>query len=262
MPASAKQRAMAIARGLGVLPLFERARFLSASARAAAGNRAYMRDHPDFVPPPLWWMHDMYSHASYDLYMRTGQETADAIASRIDTHVGVERPRVADWGCGLGRVIRHLSPRYRLHGFDYNPAAIEWCRAHIPGPDFSVNGLRPPLSAPDGAFDALYALSVFTHLSAEGHTAWFTEISRLLGPGGIFLGAFHSHPRDDQLLGQEQLQFEAGDLVVREGVAEGRRTYTAYHPEPFLRSSLQRWFDIVEGPTAFFGQGLIVARRR
>ncbi len=253
---------MAVARALGVLPLFERARFLSASAKAAADNRTYMREHPEFVPPPLWWMHDMYSHASYELYVRTGRETAASIASRIDGNLELDSPRVADWGCGLGRVIRHLPARYQRHGFDYNTAAIEWCRKHVQGPQFSVNGLRPPLPAPDASFDALFALSVFTHLSAEGHTAWFAEIARVLAPGGLFLGAFHVRPSEDQLLVAERARFEEGELVVRSGVAEGGRTYTAYHSEPYLRKALQSLFEIIEGPTPFFGQELIVARRR
>jgi SAM-dependent methyltransferase len=262
MPASTKQRAMALARGLGVLPLLERAKFLSASAKAASSNRTYLRDHPDFVPPPLWWMHDMYSHASYELYMSSGRETAAGIASRIEAHFGFDQPRVADWGCGLGRVIRHLPARYRRYGFDYNTAAIEWCREHVEGPEFSVNGLRPPLPAESNGFEALYALSVFTHLSAEGHEKWLAEIARVLAPGGLFLGAFHASPREDQLLSSERARFEAGELVVRSGVAEGGRTFTAYHPEPYLRSALQPWFDIVEGPIPFFGQDLIIGRRR
>jgi SAM-dependent methyltransferase len=262
MPASTKQKAMAFARSFGVLPLFERARFLSASAKASRSNRAYLRAHPEFAPPPLWWMHDMYSHVSYELYVQSGQATAEAIGSWIDVHLQVAQPRVADWGCGLGRVIRHLPARYRRHGFDYNRAAIAWCRNHVPGCDFSPNDLRPPLPAQAESFDALYALSVFTHLSAEGHAAWFAEIARVLAPGGVFLGAFHTHPSEDQLLASEQALFDAGELVVRSGVAEGGRTYTAYHPERYLRGALQSYFDILEGPAPFFGQGLIVARRR
>ncbi len=253
---------MALARRLGVLPLFERARFLSVAARTSKANRAWLRGHPDFTPPPLWWMHDMYSHASYELYTKTGRDTAAGIANRIDAHLSMEQPRVIDWGCDLGRVIRHLPTRYHRHGFDYNKAAIAWCQKNLKDMSFAVNGPRPPLPAEPASFDALYALSVFTHLSAERHTTWFAEIARVLAPGGIFLGAFHTTVRADQLLPAEQEQFDAGNLVVRSGVAEGGRTFTAYHPEAYLRATLAPHFDILEGPMPFFGQGLIVARRR
>lgn len=194
--------------------------------------------------------------------MTTGRDTASVIAERIDRFTGLESPRVADWGCGLARVSRHLPDRYQVRGFDYNAKAIAWCQRHIPGRQFFVNGPRPPLPAETASFDALFALSVFTHLSPDGHAAWFSEIARVLTPGGIFLGAFHTTPAADQLLADEHERFLKGELVVRGGVHEGGRTYTAYHPMAFLRSALAPDFDILEGPTSFFGQGLVVARRR
>lgn len=262
MQASRKQHAVAIARRLGLLPVLERAKYMAAARRASASNKAFLRANPDFTPPPLWWMHDMYAHASFEQYMTTGRDTAAGIASRIDTYTKLESPRVADWGCGLARVTRHLPSHYRRYGFDYNADAIAWCKANIKGPEFAVNGLRPPLPAGDGSFDALFALSVFTHLSPEGHTTWFAEIARVLSPGGIFLGAFHADPSDEQLLAEEREKFAKGELVTRGGVHEGGRTFVAYHPESYLRTALAPWFDILEGPTPFFGQGLVVARRR
>ncbi|MBB5517557.1 class I SAM-dependent methyltransferase [Amphiplicatus metriothermophilus] len=259
---AAKQRLVALARGLGVLPVLEAARFLRAAALSACENRAYLKAHPGFAPPPLWWMHDMYSHASYARYMASGKATAVQIVRRIDAHCPAPRPRVADWGCGLGRVIRHLPERYDRTGFDYNRAAIDWCKAHIRGATFRRNAAAPPLPAEDGAFDALYALSVFTHLSEAGHRAWIAEVARVLAPGGIFLGAFHMTPRAGQLLPGERARFEAGELVVRGRVKEGRRIFTAIHPERYLRERLLAGFDILEGPTPFFDQTLFVARKR
>jgi SAM-dependent methyltransferase len=258
----AKQRLVALARGARILPLLERAKFLTAVIASSHENRAFLDAHPNFKPPPLWWMHDMYSHVSYTLYMRTGAETAAAIAARIDKHVHVSAPRVADWGCGLARVIRHLPDRYALTGFDYNQAAIDWCRENIARVDFRRNGLLPPLPAEPSSFDALYALSVFTHLSEAAHDAWIVEIERVLAPGGVFLGAFHGAPRQGQLLPAEKTRFDGDELVVRGGVAEGGRTFTAFHADGYVRGKHLRKFHILEGPTPFFGQSLYVARRQ
>lgn len=261
--ATRKQQLVAAARRAGVLPLLERAKFLAAVAASSRENRAFLKSHPDFAAPPLWWMHDMYSHASYALYVKSGVETAAELAALIDRRARpAERLRVADWGCGLARVIRHLPPRYALTGFDYNARAIDWCKEHIAGAEFRRNGLTPPLPAEAGAFDALYALSVFTHLSEEGHAVWIAEIERVLAPGGIFLGAFHGAPPEGQLLAAERARFEAGELVIRGGVAEGGRTFTAFHPDGYVRARLLRNFDILEGPAPFFGQSLYIARRR
>lgn len=203
----------------------------------------------------------MYSHASYRLYDQTGADTAKSLAALIASSIAARGPSVADWGCGMGRVLRHLPDTYQLTGFDYNKAAINWCARSIPRARFFANDLMPPLPAEAEAFDAVYALSVFTHLSARGHEAWIAEIERVLRPGGVFIGAFHMRPAEGQLLPDERRLFDSGALVTREGVAEGGRTFTTFHPEAYLRGRLLAHFDIVEGPLDFFGQTAFVARR-
>lgn len=257
-----KQKLLSVARALRLLPLLDAVRFLRVRAASAEENERFLKAHPDFDPPPLWWMHDMYRHTSYAKYWRTGRETAVDIAERIECFADASAPRVADWGCGLARVIRHLPGHYQRTGFDYNLNAIRWGAEHISGVRFLKNELMPPLPAEDESFDALYALSVFTHLSEEAHEKWIAEIERVLAPGGVFLGAFHMRPEAGQLLQGEQGRFDAGELVVRGAVKEGSRTYTAYHPERYLRARLLGRFDIVQGPTDFFGQTLFVARKR
>ena len=227
-----KQRLVSVARAAGLLPAFDAMRFMRSKWASAEANARFREAHPDFDPPPLWW-----------------------------THVSTERPRVADWGCGLARVLRHLPARYERTGFDYNALAIEWCTDHVNEARFFHNGLMPPLPASAASFDALYALSVFTHLSEKAHDAWIHDIARVLAPGGVFLGAFHTKLARDQLLPEEQARFDAGKLVVRGRVKEGSRTYVAYHPESWLRHHLFHGWEILEGPVDFFGQSLFVARR-
>jgi len=255
-----RQKAVATARKAGVLPALELARFLGATLHTTRDNALFLHENPSFLPPPLWWMHDMYAHVSYRLYHETGIATAAALSEVIDRHLDGAGQRVADWGCGLGRVARHLPGRFAVKGFDYNPDAIRWCKRSINGVEFALNGLEPPLPAADESFDVLYSLSVFTHLSARAHEMWIAEIARVLAPGGLFIGAFHMSPRPEQLFAAERAIFEAGELVVRGGVKEGGRIFTAFHPEPYLRRLLSH-FVIVDGPREFFGQTLIAARK-
>ncbi|MBT8472081.1 MAG: class I SAM-dependent methyltransferase [Marinicaulis sp.] len=203
----------------------------------------------------------MYRHTSFELYWQTGISTARVIEEKINGNIETKTPIVADWGCGLGRIIRHLPSRYSRYGFDYNGHAIKWNRNNLADIIFKENDLLPPLPVGANAFDAIYALSVFTHLSEQAHELWIDEIFRCLKPGGIFLGAFHMRPASEQLLPLEREKFDAGKLVIRGGVKEGSRTFTAHHPEDYLRKRLFAKFEILEGPIDLFGQELFIVRK-
>ena len=256
-----RQRLVASARGLGLLPLGERAAFWR-EARARRGeNAAFRAEHPDLILPPLRWMHDMYAHASYRLYWDTGCQHADEMTRLIETHLGPGRHRVAEWGCGMGRIVRHLTSAHDVTGFDYNPAAARWCAANLDG-RYVPNGLMPPLPTGDDSLDAVFAVSVLTHLSEAAHEVWITEIARVLRPGGVALLTVHGAPAPGQLLPSEAARFERGELVERGRVKEGSRIYTAYQPDAFMRRLFAgAGFEVVGEPRSAFGQTLWVGRR-
>src|SRR5208337_938315 len=93
--------------------------------------------------------------------------------------------QVLDFGCGCGRILRYLQgcsgPEF--HGVDIDPQAIHWCCRVLPGVQFAVNSISPPLLFPDGKFDFIYGISVLTHLD-EGHQlTWLRELRRVARPG-------------------------------------------------------------------------------
>lgn len=193
---------------------------------------------------------------------------AEVIANIFDRVVDGESCQVCEWGCGPGRIIRHLGDLVdrsglEIVGTDNNADSVEWCNANLDDASFHTNGLAPPLPFPDGRFDCLYALSVFTHLSAARHTEWMEEIVRVVRPGGIIVVTTHSDAATDRLLRNELAEYDAGNLVVRGGVTEGKKWYLAYHPPAFVRGELLDGWEIVEHqPARMFGlQDLWVARR-
>ncbi len=104
------------------------------------------------------------------------QRLARFVAGLVRAHLDRPSPRICEWGCGPARTIRHLAGELAdrtpvLFGTDYNSETIAWCRRNIAGVTFEVNGLEPPLPFPAAWFDAVYALSVFTHLDARGWEA-------------------------------------------------------------------------------------------
>ena len=158
---------------------------------------------------------------------------------------------VLEWGCGPARVIRHLgeflSGKASLAGADYNAETIAWCRENIPGIRFEKNELAPPLPFAAASFDAIYALSVITHLSEKMHGEWRDELLRVLKPGGLLIVTSHGDwYREHHLLPAERAQYDAGRLVVRGGIEEGKKWFAAFHPPAYMRGSFFRGMEIKE----------------
>src|SRR5262249_53918525 len=139
--------------------------------------------------PPRRLMVRVAGTADAYWFLRSGRAAYDAIAGHVDLD-GLSS--VLDFGCGCGRVTRYWSDfAGGVHGSDVSADAIAWCRANLTFADFQSNGLAPPLAAGDQSYDLVYALSVFTHLTAELQLAWRDELRRVLRPGGRLLVTTH-----------------------------------------------------------------------
>ena len=125
--------------------------------------------------------------------------------------------------------------------------------------------MSPPLPYPDGRFDLVYGLSVFTHFPAELQAPWIDELWRVLGPGGHLLLSFHGDAYREALSPSEQASFAAGNLVVKPG-PPGSNRCAAYHPQPYLEGLVRDRFEIVEslaeGALGNPRQDLVLMRKR
>jgi SAM-dependent methyltransferase len=251
MHQATRERIVATLRATGLLQAYNEAKFVWLAARTAGGNAAFRREHPDEAFPPLRLAYDAYGHIGLRDYHASGLRHAEFVAGLIRKHAGPGSQRVLEWGCGPARVIRHLpallGPDSTCVGTDYNPATISWCRANIPGIRFEPNELQPPLSLDAGSIDAAYALSVFTHLSEAMHVAWRDELLRVLKPGGFLIATTHgAWYRERHLLPAERADYDAGRLVVRGSVREGKKWFAAFHPPAWVRGTLLKSFDILD----------------
>jgi SAM-dependent methyltransferase len=194
--------------------------------------------------PPRRLMVRVAMTADADWFLRSGRAGYDAIAA----HVPLAAARdVLDFGCGCGRVTRYFRGHDgRVAGSDVSAPAIEWCRANLSFGRFEVNGLAPPLAFADSSFDLVYALSVFTHLTADLQLAWRDELRRVLRPGGRLLVTTHGRSYVPRLDEDERARFENGELVVRWGEVVGSNLCSAYHPERYLRETFAEGFAFLE----------------
>jgi SAM-dependent methyltransferase len=256
-----KYHIISATRSLGLLPVLDRMTFLRKTARTARGNRAFRTRHPDFAVPPADLAFDAYNKVDWVDYHDLGIRHAGLFAGLIRDHCPANPDfSVLEWGCGPGRLIRHmphlLSDRSpKVVGTDYNPTTITWCKDHLPGIDFALNGLAPPLPFPDNSFDATYNFSVFTHLSEDMHLAWTRELYRVLKPGGLMIATTHGDYYRYLLTQKSEAQaYDRGELVTQKRFEEGKKWYFAIHPADYVRGTLLADFERVEqihsGPEA------------
>lgn len=197
--------------------------WLRARARDGA-TLARLRASGVAVPPrPL--RERVHGRSDVTSFVATGRRcAADVIAALERGGVDDASRRVLDFGCGAGRVatwVGRLRPAWDLHGADIDPAAIEWLAASGAGIEAVAIDHRPPTPHADAAFDALYAVSVFTHLDRDDQLAWMEELRRLLRPGGVAMWTVHgpgAAPLDEER--QRDLD-EHGFAFVRAGLWDG-----------------------------------------
>ncbi|RYY20740.1 MAG: class I SAM-dependent methyltransferase, partial [Cytophagaceae bacterium] len=177
-----------------LLHLADRLRFWLLRARHRRENQAFRLAHPAVALPPDYLMYEAFK-LRYRNYYEGGRATAEWLKEQLAPYASLHNQHVLDWGCGPGRVVRHLpaviGQGCRFTGTDANAQSVAWCQAHLPGISFLHNGMSPPLALADGVVDVAYGISIFTHLSAAGHASWLAELRRVLRPGGVLLLTTH-----------------------------------------------------------------------
>lgn len=174
-----------------------------------------------------------------DVFERTGADDLRYFLSLYERHAQGRPavPRVLDFGCGCGRLTRHLAYdyRYRTLACEANPDHVAWCREHIPGVE-TLLVTAPPLPFDSGSVDYAYLMSVFTHLPETAALAWLSELARVLRPGAIVAITTHGYPALDIIRNSElhlrMYQTDAaGAAKLRDDLEQAGYIFRAYSPD-------------------------------
>jgi SAM-dependent methyltransferase len=189
-------------------------------------------------------------YVDIDTFLREGKEGARFVADTIANHGKTidQVEKLLDFGCGCGRVIRHLRDcgARELHGSDANAKSIGWCQRFLEFATFKVNNLEPPLPYPDRTFDLIYAYSVFTHLTEPLQERWMDEMRRVLVPGGYLLLTVHGRKNAAKRSPDVLAALDRGEFFVVGEDRNGSNNCAAYHSERYVREVMARGFDVLE----------------
>lgn len=189
-------------------------------------------------------------------YDRTGLEVATMLDLALLLHTGrrvADFDTVLDFGCGSGRLARHMRPAGVLHGCDVNRQVVQWCDAHLPHGQFHQNGLLPPLRFGAGEFDLVYSFSVFSHLRLDVEQAWLAELARVGAPGCVYLLTVQGDWMIEATLGEAADAAREAGFLYREvhqrnaDVLDFPDYYeSSYHTSDWIRREWAAHFDVVD----------------
>ena len=180
-------------------------------------------------------------------YLRSGVAMKELLTALV-----ADKPSpvaVLDFGCGVAKTLRHFAPegdRFELFGCDIDGRSIDWLTEHHSSyASFSRVEQAPGLPYPDGRFDLVYAVSVFTHL-AEDWAGWLLELRRVLAPAGLLAVTVLGEASIDLQRGGHWEEDAIGMNVLRHGQDWEGGGPTVFHSPWWIREHWGRAFEILE----------------
>jgi SAM-dependent methyltransferase len=189
-------------------------------------------------------------------FLANGQRCARDVLDLVES-LGREPsslPRWLDFGCGCGRITRHLiASGIGTTGVDVDRSQIRWAARHLPGQWLPI-APQPPLPFPPASFDAVVSISVFTHLDEESQLSWLAELRRVLKPQGLFIASTHGPKLVvtlPQPFGFVSSMIESAGFVHLPS-RSGFNYQVTFHSAEYLERQWTRFF----APLAFLASGL------
>lgn len=103
-----KQKISSFLRKIHLLPIVDGLILLYCILRNKKSNQLFLKEHPNFMPPPYTLMFEAHNHTNFSIYYEMGLKHAALIKNLIKEHLDKKAITVYEWGCGPARIIQHL----------------------------------------------------------------------------------------------------------------------------------------------------------
>ena len=185
------------------------------------------------------------------LYYEGGERNVSEIESILAAHAAPlgDADRILEFACGYGRLTRHLVRRVspaKLTASDIDRDAVDFVTR-----TFGVRGVYstsgPEAFVPDGRYDLILVVSLFSHLPIETWTRWLKRLNELLTPDGLLVFSTLPWQAGDSPPMPEQAEaFELGLLYSEQNETRGRLSGdqygTSFVRTPFVLDAVEKHF--------------------
>jgi len=169
-------------------------------------GRTDLQINPQLIDPQNWneyWdQKSEKSSAAYDAIATVYRNTI--IKRRLEATIKREFPsgaRLLHAGCGSGQVDAGLHEHAKITAIDISPSALATYGRHNPQAEAVRHASIFDLPFPDQSFDGAYNLGVVEHFQKDELARAFSELRRVLKPGGKIVVFWpHAHATSVKLL--------------------------------------------------------------
>jgi SAM-dependent methyltransferase len=180
---------------LGLMPQDQNVERLARASAARLGVPAavhnedmimrFLLEHPGFK----------LKKGAVDYYFNDGAQSATQLARLLAYLNGPTPPgRLLEFACGYGCVTRHLAkslPETELFCSDIHPQAMTFLRQELHVRNCHLSATNPEEFKCPGQFDAVFALSFFSHMPAKTWTRWLERLYSFLAEDGLLVFTAH-----------------------------------------------------------------------
>jgi SAM-dependent methyltransferase len=99
---------------------------------------------------------------------------------------------ILDFGCGCGRLARMFKGHpNRIVGCDIDKRHVNWVAGNLGYMTACLTSVNPPLPFGDNEFDAIFSISIFSHLTEKSQDDFLAELSRITSLDGYLFLTIH-----------------------------------------------------------------------